>query len=151
MALLPRNFKLIRVGRNFNTLSMVSNLKLSERVIALGNVNTEFLCELYRGCDIFLFPSLHEGFGIPLIEAMASGIPFITSNRNSLPEVAGDSGAVCDPYNVEFMADTILQIIQNEKLKADIVRKGLARAKTFSAENQYQSLRRVIDFFEWES
>ena len=148
MTLLPPNFKLIRVGRNFNTLNMIADLNLNDRVISLSNIDVNLLADLYRGCDIFLFPSLYEGFGIPLIEAMASGIPFITSNRSSLPEVAGDSGVVCDPYNYEFMAETILQIIQDEKLKSNIVREGLTRAKDFSTENQYQSLRKVINFFE---
>lgn len=148
ITLLPRNFKLVRVGRNFNTLGMITDMNLSERVISLGNVDAKFLAELYRGADIFLFPSLYEGFGIPLIEAMASGIPFITSNRASLPEVAGESGIVCDPLDIEYMANTILQIMQDEKLKAELVKKGITRAKDFSAEKQYQTLRRVIDFFE---
>jgi glycosyltransferase involved in cell wall biosynthesis len=148
MTLLPRNFKLIRVGRNFNTLGMIAKMNLSERVISLRNVDRKFLACLYRGADIFLFPSLHEGFGVPLIEAMASGIPFITSNRASLPEVAGNSGVICDPFDIEYMANSIFQIMQDEKLKMDLVMKGLKRAKDFSAEKQYESLRRVISLFE---
>jgi glycosyltransferase involved in cell wall biosynthesis len=148
MTSLPQNFKLIRVGRNFNTLGMIDKMNLSKRVIAFGNVDEKFLAELYRGSDIFLFPSLHEGFGIPLIEAMASGIPFITSNKASLPEVAGDAGVVCDPFDLEFMKETILQIIQDKKFKFEIVNKGLKRANNFSSENQYHSLYKIIDFFE---
>lgn len=148
MTLLPRNFKLIRVGRNYNILPMIVKMNLSERIISLGNVDQEFLAGLYRGADIFLFPSLHEGFGVPLIEAMASGIPFITSNRASLPEVAGNSGIICDPFDIEYMANSILQIMQDEKLKREIVMKGLKRAKDFSAEKQFESIRRVINLFE---
>lgn len=145
MSLLPPNFKLIRVGRNFNTTKMILDLNLNDRVISLGNIDINSLAELYRGCDIFLFPSLYEGFGIPLIEAMASGIPFITSNRTSLPEVAGDSGIVCDPYDIKVMSDKIMQITMDEKIKKEIVRKGLKRANYFSAERQFESLSSVID------
>ena len=145
MRLLPPNFKLIRVGRNFNTAKMLFDLNLNDRVISLGNVNINYLAELYRGCDIFLFPSLYEGFGIPLIEAMASGIPFITSNRTSLPEVAGDSGIVCDPFDIEVMSEKIMQITMDKKIKREIIRKGLRRANDFSAERQFESLSSVID------
>jgi len=147
MTILPRNFKLIRVGRNFNTLGLINEMNLSKRVITLGNVDQELIAELYRGSDIFIFPSLYEGFGIPLIEAMASGIPFITSNRGSLPEVAGDSGIVCDPFDFEYMANEIFQIMQDDKLKGEIV-KGNARAKIFSAEKQYESLLKCITMFD---
>lgn len=145
MALLPSNYKLIRVGRNFNTADMINKMNLSGRVIALGNVDGNLLSELYRGADIFIFPSLYEGFGSPLIEAMASGIPFITSDRASLPEVAGDSGVVCDPYDLKSMSSSIIQIVQDENFKKKIIRKGLERAKDFSAEKQFQSLQRAMD------
>lgn len=145
MRLLPSNFKLVRVGPNFNTLGMISSLNLNDRVILLGNIDIGLLSRLYMGCDILLFPSLYEGFGIPLIEAMASGIPFITSDRCSLPEVAGDSGIVCDPFDLESMLSTIMHLIQDEGYKEKIIRKGLERANYFSAENQFQSLQKAID------
>ncbi len=145
MHLLPPNFKLIRVGRNFNTLRMISDLNLRDRVVTLGSVSTEFLVELYRGCDIFLFPSLYEGFGIPLVEAMASGIPFITSDRGSLPEVAGDSGIILDPFDLTSMSNSVIQIANDESFKKEIVKKGLKRAECFSAEMQFQSLQRILE------
>lgn len=145
MQLLPPNFKLVRVGRNFNTLGMISDLNLNDRVILLGNIDMEFLTQLYMGSDVLLFPSLYEGFGIPLIEAMASGLPFITSDRGSLPEVAGDSGIICNPFDLESMASSLMQLIQDESYKKEIIRKGLERAKYFSAEKQFQSLQSVME------
>ena len=144
MKRLPPKFKLIRVGRNFNTNSIIFNSNLRSRVILVNNVDVGFLAELYRGSDVFLFPSLYEGFGIPLIEAMASGIPFITSNQTSLPEVASNSGIICDPFDIEFMLNAIIEIAVDENLKTDISKKGIIRASDFSAEKQYQSLCRAI-------
>ncbi len=144
MKLLPSNFKLVRVGRNFNTLGMISDLNLNGRVIVLGNIDIGLLTKLYMGCDILLFPSLYEGFGIPLIEAMASGLPFITSNKGSLPEIAGDSGIICDPFDLECMASSLVQLVRDESYKKEIIRKGLERVKDFSAEKQFQSLQNVM-------
>lgn len=148
MKKLPSKYKLVRVGRNFNTLRQISNSDLKSRVITLGNVNQETLSELYRGCDILLFPSLYEGFGIPLIEAMASGLPFITSNRASLPETAGDAGIICDPLNVDLLSDAVVEIANNSSLSKEIVIKGLQRCKLFSAENQYKSIVQVLNLLK---
>ena len=145
MRLLPYNFKLVRVGRNFNTLGMISDLNLNGRVIVLDNIDIGLLTKLYKGSDVLLFPSLYEGFGIPLIEAMASGLPFITSDRGSLPEVAGDSGIICNPFDLESMVSSLMQLVQDESYKKKIIKKGLERVKDFSAEKQFQSLQGVIN------
>jgi len=145
LKLLPDNYKLIRVGRNFGTIKSVSELNLGKRVIFLGNVDSDMLANLYRGSDIFIFPSLFEGFGIPVLEAMASGIPVITSDRASLPEVVGDAGIVCDPFDLEFMRDSILEITENDSLKAELVSKGLERSKIFSSEKQFEALTAIIE------
>ena len=141
---LPDNYKLIRVGRNFNTVKMIDNLGLVKRVITLGNVDIKLLSELYRGCNFFIFPSLSEGFGIPLIEAMASGIPFIASNRASLPEVAGDSGIICEPHDIECMLKAVIELNSDDSLRKYYVDKGLKRAMEFSKEKQFQSLSKVL-------
>ncbi len=141
---LPDNYKLIRVGRNFNTYKMINNLGLNNRIFMMGNVNTLFLSRLYRGSDLLIFPSLFEGFGIPLIEAMASGTPVITSNRGSLPEVVGEAGFSFDPYNVESMVDAIINLNRDESLKNELVKKGLNRIKIFSPESQFQTLLNIL-------
>ena len=144
LKLLTDNYKLIRVGRNFGTIKLVSELNHGKRVIFLVNVDSDMLANLHRSSDIFIFPSPYEGFGIPVLEAMASGIPVITSDRAPLPEVVGDAGIVCDPFDLEFMRDSILEITENDSLKAELVRKGLERSKIFSSERQFEALNAII-------
>lgn len=141
---LPENYKLVRVGRNFNVNGMINDLRLQKRVISLGNVEMKILSELYRGCDLFIFPSLSEGFGSPLIEAMASGIPIIASDRTSIPEVVGDSGVVCNPYDVECMSKAIIEISLDESLQKYYFNKEQKRAMHFSKEKQFKSLENVL-------
>lgn len=150
LAKLPMNYKLVRVGRNFNTLKMISIMNLRKRVITLGNIDIKLLSEIYRGCDFFLFPSLSEGFGIPLIEAMASGIPFITSNRGSLPEVAGDSGIICEPFDIDSMTNAIIELNSDDSLRKYYVQKELKRVVEFSMEKQFKSLSDVLRLVDEE-
>ena len=142
---LPSNFKLIRVGRNFRINRLIIDLGLQRRVISLGNVDTKILSELYRTCNFFIFPSLSEGFGLPLIEAMASGIPIIASNRTSIPEVVGDSGIICDPYDIEYMSKEIIEISLNESLQKYYINKEKKKVLEFSKEKQFQSLSNVLN------
>jgi glycosyltransferase involved in cell wall biosynthesis len=90
------------------------------------------LSEVYRGALALVFPSLYEGFGLPPLEAMACGIPVLTSNLCSLPEVVGDAGVLVDPLNVEAIADGIRRLVRDSDLRADLRTKGLLRAKEFS-------------------
>jgi glycosyltransferase involved in cell wall biosynthesis len=145
LAILPKNFKLVRVGRNFRTMNMINDFHLNNRVLLLGNVELNFLSELYRAANIFLFPSLFEGFGIPVVEAMASGTPVITSNRTSLPEIVGYAGIMSDPFDIDFMRDSIMKITEDDSFKDELVRKGLERAKIFSSQRQFKSLKNIIN------
>ena len=147
LARLPENFTLVRVGRNFNTIKLIKNLNLSKRVILLGNVDEVFLAELYRGSDLLIFPSLFEGFGIPLVEAMSSGLPVVTSNRGSLPEITGDAGIICDPFDINCMRDAIISLTTNKNVRNNCIRKGFERAKLFSSEEQFKSLSGVLTAF----
>ncbi|MGC8622219.1 MAG: glycosyltransferase family 4 protein [Caldisphaera sp.] len=141
---LPENYKLIRVGRNFHTLKLVKDLGLNNRIINISNVDIETLSEIYRCVDIFIFPSLFEGFGIPVIEAMASGLPVITSNVTSLPEVIGDAGVLCDPYDIDCMIDAVMKITRDETLKIEFAKKGLRRIEIFSSESQFRSINNIF-------
>ena len=89
---------------------------------------------LMASAEIFLYPSLYEGFGIPILEAMASGTPVITSSCASMPEVAGDAALLINPNNPQEIAETIQRIINNPSLKQDLIQKGLIRCKQFSWE-----------------
>ncbi|MEM3771768.1 MAG: glycosyltransferase family 1 protein [Candidatus Micrarchaeia archaeon] len=148
MKTLPENFLLLRVGRNFNTMKLIDSLGLSRRIIILGNVDQSLLSELYRGSDIFLFPSTFEGFGIPVIEAMASGLPVITSNSASLPEVVGDAGIMCDPFDIECWKNSVESIANDEAIRIRLREMGIRRSKFFSTERQFTSLMAAIETVE---
>jgi glycosyltransferase involved in cell wall biosynthesis len=104
----------------------------------LGYVSAQDLDRLYRQARVFAFPSLDEGFGLPVLEAMAHGIPVVTSRTSALPEVAGDAAVLVDPQNVEELADSLLRLATQEDLRADLIRRGLARARTFTWEKAVQ-------------
>ncbi len=141
---LPENFKLIRVGHNLSSLKLIKELNLDRRVIILEDIDSKMLGDIYRSSDLFLYPSYFEGFGIPVLEAMASGIPVITSNRTSLPEVVGEAGILTDPFDVDEIVSNIINIYKNKEDYNFLKEKGLLQAKKFSFENQYNSLIEVL-------
>jgi glycosyltransferase involved in cell wall biosynthesis len=98
----------------------------------IGFVAGEDLPNLYRTADIFVFPSLYEGFGMPLLEAMACGTPVVCSNLSSMPEVAGDAALLFDPYDEEDMSAKLQKLVEDDLLRSDLVAKGFNRAKIFS-------------------
>jgi alpha-1,3-rhamnosyl/mannosyltransferase len=105
---------------------------LSARVIFTGAVADADLPALYSGALCFVFPSLYEGFGLPVLEAMACGTPVVCSQVSSLPEVAGDAALFFDPGNVESMAGVLLQLIRDNALQTDLRERGLRRAQHFN-------------------
>lgn len=113
-------------------LEQIKALNLQNDVIFTGYVSETELAEIYNAVDLFVFPSLYEGFGIPPLEAMACGTPVITSNTSSLPEVVGDAAVQADPFNVEKFAEEMYEVLTNEELKEEMIRKGLKRSKMFS-------------------
>ena len=141
---LPDNYRLVRVGSTTHTGKLIEDLGLSKRISMYKNLKTEEIANLYRKADILLFPSLHEGFGIPLIEAMASGTPVVTSDRGSLPEVVGESGIIVDPLDPKKMAERILEVTTNEKLNEKIIFNGLKRAENFTMEKQFSRILPII-------
>lgn len=110
-----------------------------------GYVSEEELVALYNKADIFVYPSLYEGFGLPLIESMACGTPVITSRVSSLPEVAGDAGLYFDPESDTDLENTILKLGDDETLRQDLIEKGKVRAKLFSWE---KSAQQTLEIFE---
>lgn len=112
----------------------VKELKLEKKVIFTGYVPDEDLSFLMNGAEVFVYPSLYEGFGIPLLEAMACGTPVISSKVSSLPEVVGDAGILINPNNVEELSDAILRVLSNSELRAQLSEKGLRQASKFSWE-----------------
>jgi len=118
----------------------VDKHKLHKHVRFLGFVPDDTLAALYRLATVFVFPSLYEGFGLPPLEAMASGTPVVTSNRSSLPEVAGDAAVLVDPYSAVSIAEGIQRVLSDASLRQTMIARGLARAREFSWET---SVRRI--------
>ncbi|HWW75222.1 MAG TPA: glycosyltransferase family 1 protein [Pyrinomonadaceae bacterium] len=105
-----------------------------ERLVVTGYVADEDLAALYSGALCFAFPSFYEGFGLPALEAMQCGVPVITSNTSSLPEVVGDAGITLDPEDADGLCDGILQIYRSASLRESMSRKSLERSGHFSWE-----------------
>ena len=128
--------RLVVVGargwRDEQLLAMVAASPVAERIVLVGRISDDEMIGLQRGADLFVFPSLYEGFGIPPLEAMACGTPVVSSDRTSLPEVVGDAGVLVDPTDVPALADAIAGVIGSPEQGADLSRRGLARAAGFT-------------------
>lgn len=122
----------------------VDKHKLHKHVRFLGFVPDDTLAALYRLATVFVFPSLYEGFGLPPLEAMASGTPVVTSNRSSLPEVVGDAAVLVDPYSAPSIAEGIQRVLSDASLRRTLSERGLARARQFSWE---ASVRRILEVY----
>jgi glycosyltransferase involved in cell wall biosynthesis len=115
-------------------LELIEELGLRDQILFTGFVPDDDIPAFYNLADLFLFPSLYEGFGIPVLEAMACGCPVITTKTGCTPEVAGDAAFLVDPYNPDEIAKAIQQVLRDEGLRKDLIEKGLRRAKQFSWE-----------------
>lgn len=109
-------------------------LNLGESVVFLGEVADNDLPMLYNGAELFVFPSLHEGFGLPVLEAIACGTPVVCSNTSSLPEIVGDAALTLDPLDREAWVAALMEVLDKEALRAEMREKGLKRAAAFSWE-----------------
>ncbi|MEI6140521.1 MAG: glycosyltransferase family 1 protein [Mariniphaga sp.] len=121
-------------------LNDIDDKDLINRIILTGYVVNTDLPAIYSQCEIFLYPSLRESFGIPMLEAMACGVPVITSNTSSMPEVAGDAALLIDPFNPAEITDAMRQILDDKELKSDLIKKGLIRAAAFSWKAMAQNV-----------
>jgi glycosyltransferase involved in cell wall biosynthesis len=132
------DLKLLIIGDQISRLPAlrraVHRHKLHKQVRFLGYVGDDQLAILYRLASVFVFPSLYEGFGLPPLEAMASGTPVVTSNVSSLPEVVGDAAVLVNPYDVDAIVDGLRRVLTDPVLAADMSRKGIERAREFSWE-----------------
>lgn len=125
----------------------IDDKELINKIILTGYVVNTDLPAIYSQCELFLYPSLRESFGIPMLEAMACGVPVITSNTSSMPEVAGDAAILIDPFKPEEITEAIIQILDNKELRSGLIEKGLNRAAAFSwkamAQNVLEIYRRM--------
>lgn len=124
---------LVLTGREQPALrALIDELGLSEFVHFAGILAHEDIPKLYRAAEAVVFVSLYEGFGLPIVEAMAAGVPVITSNVTSMPEVAGDAALLVDPSSESEISAAIRKVVSDEALRNSLVRAGLVRIKTFS-------------------
>jgi glycosyltransferase involved in cell wall biosynthesis len=138
LAGIPADIKLVLAGKRAPTdrrlQSWIQELRLDGRVLTPGFVADSDLPLLYGAADAFIFPTLYEGFGFPLVEAMACGCPVITSNLSSMPEVAGGACLLVDPCSVDEIRAAIWQVTEDAALRQELTAAGLRRAADFSWE-----------------
>ena len=130
-------------------LALIETLGMCDRVVTLGYVKQEHLPALYRAASVFAFPSLYEGFGLPVIEAMACGTPVLTSNLSATAEVAAGAAMLVDPLSVDAITEGLRELICDADLRADLGRRGIERAAQFSwrkaAQETHAVYARVVD------
>ena len=143
----PDDLKLIIVGDEISKYpalrQSVHKHKLDKHVRFLGFQPMETLATFYRLARAFVFPSLYEGFGLPPLEAMACGTPVVTSNVSSLPEVAGGAALLVDPYDADAIAAGIVQAVTDETLRADLIKRGEERARSFSWTQSVKKIHQI--------
>ena len=143
------SYDLVIVGRKLWLCSEIFNeireANIQERVILTGYVPEEDLVYLYNFAEVFVYPSLYEGFGLPIVEAMACGCPVITSSVSSLPEVAGKAGIMVNPYDVEEILQAINGIIDNPDLKRNLKIEGLKQSQKFSWKSAAEKTLKVYE------
>ena len=129
-------YKLVLAGfkgwENDEIMNIINKNK--ENIIYLGFISDIELAKVYNLSSCFVFPSFYEGFGLPVLEAMACGSPVVCSNTTSLPEVGGDTTVYCNPYDINDIKDKIELVLNNTLLQEEMIRKGLERANLFSWE-----------------
>lgn len=140
----PHDLILIGSGKDKtyyeDMLGVIEQLKIKERVKIISDVSNDHLVEYYKGADVFCFPSIYEGFGIPVIEAMFCGTPVITSNSSSLPEVGGVAAEYVDPFNSEEIAERMINVLSNEVKATKMREMGLQHVQQFHLEKTTQNL-----------
>jgi glycosyltransferase involved in cell wall biosynthesis len=121
---------------------------MGDRVIFLSDIPERDLPLLYNGAQVFVFPSLYEGFGLPVLEAMACGTPVVCSNTSSLPEIVGDAAITLDPEDTGAWVMALDSVLENEELRAELRTKGLEQAAKFTwqetARETLEVYRRVL-------
>jgi glycosyltransferase involved in cell wall biosynthesis len=139
------SLRLILTGRPTLELSAhIHSLRGKDRVIFIGSLTDQELAALYRGASFLILPSLFEGFGLPVVEAMASGTPVIASRMAALPEVTGEAGLLVDPLDVADIRKKMERMLSDAVLRNRLRQAGLARAQLFSWDTVAEKVRNVL-------
>lgn len=138
------DYKLVMLDYDANELEKlvieIGDKELINSIVLTGYVVNTDLPAIYSLCSIFLYPSLRESFGIPMLEAMGCGVPVITSNTSSMPEVAGDAAHIINPYNPEEITQAIIKILADSTYYDSLCKKGIERNKLFSWKNMAEQV-----------
>jgi glycosyltransferase involved in cell wall biosynthesis len=131
---IPHQLVLIgQKGWNYEKIFQeINQSKFKQEIHYLGYLNDELVALFYTLADVFIYPSFYEGFGLPVLEAMTLGTPVVTSHTSSLPEVAGNAAIYINPEDAQSIAEGVSTVINNRKLRADLISKGKARASLYS-------------------
>lgn len=146
---LRSHFKVVIIGEKAwgwkNLQKNIKKLNLEKEILVTGYVPDADIVPIINGAKIFIYPSFYEGFGLPVLEAMACGIPVISSNTSSLPEIIGDSGLVVNPKDYNKLGYYMLKITNDPKLYIELSKKALERAKLFSWKNSAKKTLKVYE------
>ena len=136
-----------RVGEDFTDIQrkFLITHNIGDSVFYLGKVDKQILVYVYNAADIFLFPSLYEGFGIPVLEAMACGTPVITSNCSSLPEVAGNAAVLVEPMDIQTIVREVIRIYEDHVYRKTLVDRGFERVKGFTWEAVADQISKIYE------
>ncbi len=147
-----RQEKLVMVGEKgkdaYLIFKRVEELDLTDKIIFAGYIPDDDLPFFYNSASVFCFPSIYEGFGLPVLEAMACGCPVVTSNSSSLPEVAGDAALLVNPGNAEEIGEALYRLIVDKQLRNNCINKGLEQVKKFSWYESSKKLFNLINSFK---
>jgi glycosyltransferase involved in cell wall biosynthesis len=132
---LPFTDKEKKFLKNLNILHKVHHIRINDKILK----------NLYKNAQAFIFPSLYEGFGLPVLEAFSCGCPVILNNSSSLPEIGGDGAIYFEPDNRESIICAVETVLFNEKYREDLIKKGFERLKFFSWEKTANSTKKVYN------
>jgi len=142
-----REEKLVIVGQKGSEagriFGLIEHSHYKNDIIFIDYISAEDLNSLYSASEMLVFPSLHEGFGLPIVEAMASGTPVLSSNVTSMPEIAGGAAILVDPYNVEEIWQKMKEVLEDKNLRQELVKKGLERAKKFTWKQTAEETKKI--------
>ena len=113
--------------------AQVSNFR--DRIVLTGYIDEAQKHALLKAATVFAYVSFYEGFGLPVLEGMASGVPTVTSNISSMPEVAGDGALLAEPNDIAQIADALASLLEDESNRASLVQRGLAQSRAFTWSN----------------
>lgn len=137
-----KDLNLVLIGNGFiedshelqEVIGLIKEAGLERKIHRLGYIDKTDLIGVYNHSKVYIQVSFAEGFGLPVLDAMACGIPVVASNTSSLPEIVGEAGLLVDPYNVKQIASSISTLYANQKRRKELIKKGLARVKLFTWE-----------------